>query len=248
MDPTVGRGESRPCRPGVAGSGRAPVTSDPDPPAPRERPARRRLLLGRGVVGGRRERRLSQCLVEHVRLLEPVGQRSASPSAGASDPAGSPAASPGTDGLPGGTAGREELSDGWLDDQGRLFYGEAAPPEKKQQALCSYLFGTPAEVGRTARLKGTVTLAPQSGYAVLGSNGVGFQCGYAVGGTTTFSLVAWSKQLDGSTGKALHLVEARLSRGGFGYSAYAPAYKGATMSDATAKRWLELAGTRVRGS
>ena len=173
---------------------------------------------------------------------------SSSPSAGASDPAGSPAASPGTDGLPGGTAGREELSDGWLDDQGRLFYGEAAPPEKKQQALCSYLFGTPAEVGRTARLKGTVTLAPQSGYAVLGSNGVGFQCGYAVGGTTTFSLVAWSKQLDGSTGKALHLVEARLSRGGFGYSAYAPAYKGATMSDATAKRWLELAGTRVRGS
>ena len=155
--------------------------------------------------------------------------------------------SPGADGLPGGTAGRDELADGWLDGAGRLYYGEAAPSETKQRALCSYLFGTPAQVARVARLRGTVTLAPRSGYGSLGSNGIGFQCGYAVDGTTTFSLVVWSKKLEGSR-TAAHLVETEVGGGRWGYSAYAPAYSGPAVPAATAKRWLTQAGTRVKGS
>ena len=120
----------------------------------------------------------------------PASTPSESPSAGAP----SEGADPGPARLPGGSAGRSVLARDWLDRSGRLTDGRRAPTAGVQRAICGYLFGTPAQVGRVARLPGTVTLAPRSGYAGLGSDGVGFQCGYDVGGTTVYSLAVWSKR------------------------------------------------------
>ena len=174
---------------------------------------------------------------------------------GTSDPSVSPsedtpsgstrAAAPEPARLPGGSAGRSVLARDWLDRAGRLTDGRRAPTAGVQRAICAYLFGTPAQVGRVARLPGTVTLAPRSGYAGLGSDGVGFQCGYDAGGTTVYSLAVWSKRLDASSGQAAHLVEEPVARGRYGYSAYAPTYAGAAEADATARRWLREAGGRV---
>lgn len=174
----------------------------------------------------------------------PTSTPSVSPSEGPTSE-GAQAADPGPARLPGGSAGRRVLARDWLDRAGRLTDGRRAPTAGVQRAICAYLFGTPAQVGRVARLPGTVTLAPRSGYAGLGSDGVGFQCGYDVGGTTAYSLAVWSKRLDASSGQAAHLVEEPVARGRYGYSAYAPTHVGAAEADTTARRWLRQAGDRV---
>ena len=164
---------------------------------------------------------------------------------GGTDAGDAPGADPGPARLPGGSVGRSVLARDWLARDGRLTDGRRAPTAAVQRAICAYLFGTPAQVGRVARLSGTVTLAPRSGYAGLGSDGVGFQCGYDVGGATVYSLAVWSKRLDATSGQAAHLVEEPVAGGRYGYSAYAPTHAGAAAADTTARRWLRQAGGRV---
>lgn len=150
--------------------------------------------------------------------------------------------------LPGGTAGKGVLADhDFLDDQGRVRFAESAPEAEVQSALCSYLFGEPDEVARTAELEGTASLNEDSGYRSAGGNGTGFQCGYDVSGKTVLAMILWTKDSSGGDdGGATHVVTKKVGDGLFAYSAYLPGYDGPSMSKATAARWLSEGGARVQ--
>ena len=150
--------------------------------------------------------------------------------------------------LPGGSSGKDLLSSHhWLDGKDRVRFGESAPADDVQEAICAYLFGSPEEVGDTAGLDGKVSLHEDSGYRSAGGNGIGFECGYDVKGKTRFGMVVWSRDL-GSMGKASHPVTVKLHDGLVGYAAYTPGFDGDAVSKATARSWLKAAGGRAQGS
>jgi hypothetical protein len=150
--------------------------------------------------------------------------------------------------LPGGTTGKKVLADhSFLDKDDRVRFGESEPAAEVQSAICDYVFGKPEEVGRTARLTGKVTLNKASGFNSAGSNGVGFQCGYDVSGKTALALVIWTEDSNESD-NAEHVVSKKLGDKLYGYSGYAPGYKGSAMSTSTAGTWLTEAGKRVAAS
>jgi hypothetical protein len=149
--------------------------------------------------------------------------------------------------LPGGHSGKDTLaSHHWLDDKDRVRFGESTPAASVQKAMCSYLFGTPEEVGDTAGLDGKVTLHGGSGYRNAGGNGIGFECSYDVKGKTRFGMVLWSRQL-GKMGKVAHPVTLRLHDGLVGYAAYIAGFDGKAISKARARSWLRAAGGRTQG-
>ena len=114
--------------------------------------------------------------------------------------------------LPGGDSGKGVLAaHHWLDGKDRVRFGESAPAADVQKAICTYLFGTPEEVGDTAGLDGKVTLHHDSGYRSAGGNGIGFECGYDVKGKTRFGMVLWSRDL-GEMGKVSHPVTVQAAR------------------------------------
>jgi hypothetical protein len=149
--------------------------------------------------------------------------------------------------LPGGDSGKNLLAaHHWLDGKDRVRYGESAPAANVQKAICTYLFGTPEEVGDTAGLDGKVTLHDDSGYRSAGGNGIGFECGYDVKGKTRFGMVLWSRDL-GEMGKVSHPVTLRLHDGLVGYAAYTPGFGGQAISKTRARAWLKAAGARAQG-
>jgi hypothetical protein len=149
--------------------------------------------------------------------------------------------------LPGGSSGKALLdAHHWLDSKDRVRFGESAPADNVQKAICAYLFGTPGEVGKTAGLAGKVSLHEHSGYLSAGGNGIGFECGYDVKGKTRFGMVLWSRDL-GDMGKVSHAVTLRLHDGLVGYAAYTAHYGGHAVSKATARSWLRAAGSRAQG-
>ncbi len=149
--------------------------------------------------------------------------------------------------LPGGDSGKGVLAaHHWLDGKDRVRFGESAPAANVQKAICTYLFGTPAEVGDTAGLDGKVTLHHDSGYRSAGGNGIGFECGYDVKGKTRFGMVLWSRDL-GEMGKVSHPVTLRLHDGLVGYAAYIRGFDGKAMSKPRQRSWLKAAGARAQG-
>lgn len=83
--------------------------------------------------------------------------------------------------------------EGYLDDAGNVAFGPAGPRSEEtavNEALCTYLFGSPQEVAERAGLAGTV-LAPGSGYQMLGANGSGVRCGWGTQDEPVFALVVW---------------------------------------------------------
>ena len=150
--------------------------------------------------------------------------------------------------LPGGSTGKSVLQEhNWLDEDGRLYFGESAPGDDVQAAFCDYLFGTPKQVGKVAKLEGNVKLNADSGYATAGGGGTGFRCFYDVDETTAFVLRVWTQDADGSA-DASHVVTLELGHDRYGFSAYGPDYEGSTLSKATATKWLREAAGRVTES
>lgn len=150
--------------------------------------------------------------------------------------------------LPGGSTGKSVLREhSWLDDDGRLHFGEAAPADDVQAAICDYLFGTPRQVAKVAKLDGDLTLNADSGYATAGGGGTGFRCYYDVDDAAAFALRVWTQDADGSA-DASHVLTLELAPDRFGFSAYAPDHQGPTLSKATATKWLREAAGRVTDS
>lgn len=152
--------------------------------------------------------------------------------------------------LPGGKHGKDILGERWFNKDGKLYHPEAAPSDEKQAALCDYIYGTPAEVGKLAKLKGTVTLGPDSGFLNLGGNGFQYGCVYAVDGTDAYKVAVWfgrdsDEPLKDNRGTAVSLATVDFPDGVGAYSVYGPDYTGDTIDDATAKQWLTEARARI---
>lgn len=149
--------------------------------------------------------------------------------------------------LPGGTSGRDVIkAHHLLDAQGRVAPGPTAPKGNEvNAAICDYVFGTPSEVEKTAKLSGTVTLNNESGYLYNGGGGSGVQCVYQVAADKqVLMLTIWSHAATDASG-VTSFVQVPLHDGFQGSSGYAPKYKGRTMERSRAKQWLKEAGSRV---
>lgn len=142
---------------------------------------------------------------------------------------------------PGGTAGKDLLSQHhWLDEQGRLSFGETAPKDRKiQHAFCDYLFGTVDEVAELGNLPGTVTLDEVSGYKNFGANGTPFVCVYDADGTELLALqVTNGPTVDASSpGRPIVVTDGDLQA----VFSYAPDYSGTRLAKRLATEWITQA-------
>ena len=146
--------------------------------------------------------------------------------------------------LPGGRDGKAVLQQHHLlDADGRVQSGESAGPRQVQQALCSYLFGLPTDVGRVAELAAPVTLTDDSGFVVLGSNGDTYECTYETGGKPTLLLEIRTHPVTGKI-SGVGPVQVRSPGGLQGILVYRPGYDGKVMPKADATAWLTQATGR----
>ena len=116
---------------------------------------------------------------------------------GCSDPGDPPSGSEATE-APTTSEARdaaEELlrSEGYLDDDGAISLGPAGPGSddtEVNEAMCTYLFGSPEEVAERAGLD-EAPLAEGSGYQMLGGNGTGIMCGWGSSDDPDLVLGTW---------------------------------------------------------
>jgi hypothetical protein len=150
--------------------------------------------------------------------------------------------------LPGGSAGAEILDEAGLLDDGVIQIGPVGPDDPTvDAAICTYLFGTSAEVGDVARLDGEVALTDDSGYHQLGGGGDGVRCTYELDGELAFALRLWSQPPEFDEDGPLPVVQVDLD-GRTGWGIYAPEYEGERIDEETLAEWLTAAAERYGGA
>lgn len=85
---------------------------------------------------------------------------------------------------------------GYLEPDGAVAFGPAGPGDDEtavQEALCTYLFGSPDTVAERAGLDEAV-LAEGSGFQNLGANGSGIRCGWGAPDRPVLALVVWGEE------------------------------------------------------
>ena len=148
---------------------------------------------------------------------------------------------------PGGTSGRDVLAKhSALTAKGQVPFPRAAVTDTAvQQAYCTYLFGSVAQVRTLAGLPKKATLDPRSGFTDLGgANGHGFECTYDTALTKpVFVIEVTTTHSNRSTAKGTVIVNLSATRQAA--LAYAPDFTGTVISKAKAQVWLRAAGKRV---
>lgn len=131
--------------------------------------------------------------------------------------------------------------EGYLDGEGTVVFGPAGPSSDEtevQEALCTYIFGSPDEVAERAGLDGAV-LAAGSGYQMLGANGSGVRCGWGAQDEPSFALVVWGAEADWITqDEAQFEVSVQRPDGSVGVAAYDPASETERLPADELEAWL----------
>lgn len=148
-------------------------------------------------------------------------------------------------GVPGGTSDTSLLAQhNYMNGTKVRLPDTTVPKDDVQHAICEYVVGTADQVGKAAKLSGTVALDPDSGFKNLGGNGMPLTCQYSSDGKTVFQ-VLFSDNPDLDPSGASHVVDVKLTGDWTGLIGYAPDYQGDALDESLGRQWLTAAGGRL---